>query len=426
MHQRLNLENSLTQKLAVVTVFCLVSGFSIITAVQPMENDPNATTVIGQPNFNTSEGSTTLNGLAGPLGICFDASGNLWVADALNNRVLEYNPPFVSGMAASLVLGQSNFTANHARAGQNGLSSPSAVSCSESDSIWIADTGNNRVLKFDPPFTDGMNSSLVIGQSDFSSHSASVSPSGFDSPTFLAVDSMGNLWVADFGNNRVMQFRFPFSSSMNASLVIGQTAFSNNETVASPYQLNGPDAVAIESDGSLWISDGGRNAVLAFNPPFARISTVLGQGQTSVQCSEISLTGPHGLVFDHSGNLWVADFFNDRVLEFAPPFSNHMKASLVIGQANPDSCQPNKVGAGGLNGPADVAFDSRGNLWVVDYHNNRLLEFPRSSLSGGTVVSSSSILISSVLFSVAIIILLLFALFSRRTRQQKREQTFKG
>ena len=116
--------------------------------------------VLGQPNFTTRGSNLTQNGLNGASSVFIDSSGNAWVADVNNSRVLMYVPPFSNGMNASLVLGQSSFTTNTEAATQNGLFYPVSVFIDFSGNAWVADVGNNRVLMYVPPFSNGMNAGL--------------------------------------------------------------------------------------------------------------------------------------------------------------------------------------------------------------------------------------------------------------------------
>ena len=84
-----------------------------------------------------------------------------------------------------------------------------------SGNLWVSDNSNNRVLEFRPPFSMGMNASLVIGQPDFETGRASISQSGFlNGLATLVIDPSGNIWVGD--KSRVLEFRAPFSTGMNA------------------------------------------------------------------------------------------------------------------------------------------------------------------------------------------------------------------
>ena len=116
----------------------------------------NAALVIGQNSFTTFTRATSQNGLGGPAGIAFDALGNLWVADPSNARVLRYPPPFTDGMPADLVIGQNSFTTGTPATSQNGLWNPVGIVFDKQGNLWVADPSNNRVLRYPPPFTDGM------------------------------------------------------------------------------------------------------------------------------------------------------------------------------------------------------------------------------------------------------------------------------
>jgi DNA-binding beta-propeller fold protein YncE len=154
--------------------------------------------------------------LNGPEGVALDAQGNLYVADFENNRVLEYNDPLASGMAASRVFGQADFTHGAINRGQanpsaNSLHFPHDVALDAQGDLYVADYQNNRVLEYDAPLSSGMDAKRVFGQSDFTSGSANRSQAnpGTGSlflPSGPALDAQQNLYIADYGNSRVLEF----------------------------------------------------------------------------------------------------------------------------------------------------------------------------------------------------------------------------
>lgn len=202
--------------------------------------------------------------------LTFDSSGNLWVVDAGDSRVLEFTHPFSNGMSASLVLGQADFTSNDGGGAQSTLVTPGGLAFDSSGNLWVTDSASEGVFEFVPPFSNGMGASIGIG-------GHSLDQYGFNGPGATVFDSSGNLWVADFQNSRVLKFVPPFSNGMGADLVIGQPDFMS-------YDAGTPQN---------------------------------GVGE------------PGGLAFDSSGNLSVSDSFNNRVLEFSPPFSSGMNASMI-------------------------------------------------------------------------------------------------
>ncbi len=349
--------------------------------------------VIGQLGFYNYACAVTRGGLclshacwslgscnsAGAGGLAVDRSGNLYVADTYNNRVMEFDSPFSAASSAGverlahLVFGQNGkFTSNGCAAGAPGLCAPSAVAIDSSGNLYVSDSGNSRVLEFDTPLkktaiagSSNTLPDLVFGQSDFSgsqcNSSASASATSLCSPQALALDPADNLYVADFGNNRVLEYNTPLAGSGNttADTVFGQggdfsasacagpgpnPSPSPNPAVNPPLTadgLCGPSGVALDSAGDLYISDSRNNRILEYNTPLANQSapnttagTVFGQSGsfTTGTCAGggiLSATGssptpdglcsPQGITVDASGNLWAADNANNRVLEFDQP-----------------------------------------------------------------------------------------------------------
>ena len=251
-----------------------------------------------------------------------------------------FKPPFATGMAANLVIGQSIFTDNTGRTTQTGLNGPIGLAFDSVGNLWVSENTNNRVLMFKPPFTTGMAASLVLGHKSFNWGGGVTNPAnqtGFDSPMGLSFDTSGALWVADEINERVLMFKPPFTNGMLASLVIGQTDFSGDNYETSQTKLYYPFGLAFDPSGNFWISDAANNRVLMFKTPFTTgLAANLAIGQTdfismSPGTSQTGLTQPWGIVFDALGNLWVADSVNNRVLMF--PSSTGLSGFLLELQA---------------------------------------------------------------------------------------------
>ncbi|HEV7676236.1 MAG TPA: NHL repeat-containing protein [Candidatus Angelobacter sp.] len=253
------------------------------------------------------------------MNVATDSSGDLWVADFEYHRVLEFKPPFSNGMAAVLAIGQMDLNSGAPNQGGAGptdtsLLAPAGLAFDPAGNLWIVDRGNCRVLEFEPPFATGMAASLVLGEPDFThdlpNEGGSAGANTLNQPLGAAFDSSGNLWVADALNNRVLEFKTPFTSNMNASVVLGQVDFNHG---------------------------------------------LANQGGTVR--SSATLSNPHELTFDSSGGIFVTDSQNDRTLMFAPPFNNGMGASLAIGQ-NDFASAANATTAAGVNFPYGVIATS--------------------------------------------------------------------
>ena len=302
-----------------------------------LANGAAADLVIGQPGFTTGTcniGTVGAGTLCLPMGIAVDSAGNLYVADRGNSRVLVFNSPFTTDTIADLAIGQTDLASSGCSnpstqfASATSLCVPTGVTVDASGNMYVADMANNRVLKYNAPLSTGMAANLVFGQSNFSSKAGSTGAAALNQPYAVAVDGAGNMYVADFTNNRVLEYNAPLSNGMSANRVFGQPNFTSN--VANP---------------------GGVSAN--------------------------TLRNPWGVAVDAAGNLYVADHSNNRMLEYDTPLTTNTTADRVFGQPSftTVSCNYGGLGPGSLCLPSSPAVDSLGDVWVADYSNNRVLEY---------------------------------------------------
>ena len=212
----------------------------------------------------------------------------------------------------------------------------------------------------------------------------------------MAVDSAGNLYVPDFDNNRVLRYNSPFTTDTVADYVWGQADFTGKDCNRG-RGFGVPDAqrfcfrsyfagftagVEIDSSGALWVSDNANHRVLRFpkDPhtgiPMPSADLVLGQPDFSSANPGTGLNqmcAPAGVRVDSMGNVYVADSQycvgidgTGRVLIFNPPLSNGMSASSALGD-------------GLFRYPQGLELDPAGGLWVNDTGNNQFLFYPPGS-----------------------------------------------
>ena len=326
---------------------------------------PKATAVFGQANFNTA----LQNGVAGavpssvsllaPAGAAY-ANNELFLADAANNRVLIFD-----GMSAATtlppatkVVGQPGFIYNAPNLIEGREFALGSVSWTvgtskkkttvapvmaidkASNYVYISDPGNHRVLAFsDYRKLDGTQiADFVIGQTDLSSNlvnaptNIATTPgnTGLNTPTGLAVDSAGNLWVVDSGNSRVLRFPAPFThrdAQATADLVLGKSEFESTLTESSAASMSVPISLAFTSNGDLWIADAAYNRVLRFpqagglsngaaadlvlgQPDFVTVTAGTATGDQWLQ----TLAAPLSVAIDAHDRLYVTDTSKARIM----------------------------------------------------------------------------------------------------------------
>jgi hypothetical protein len=326
------------------------------------------------------------------------ADPTLAVADTGNSRVLIYNTPVDKIMGPAVVLGQTDFFKGGANQGTetpgaNTLNVPGSVARDSAGNLYVADSGNSRVLIFRPPFSTGMKASVVIGQHGFTSRDTGSGASEMGTAYSVAIDTKGNLWVGDDSNARMTEYVPPFSNGMAATLAIGQTSTDAArvcyETPPTARTLCAPFGMSFDAKGNLWVADADSYRVLEYTPPFSTgMAATLELGQpastpftsgSSTGPSATSLGVPFDVTFDAGGNLWVAEKGYNRVLEYVPPFSNGMAAAFVLGQVDFNHGDMNQSGnrpaADTMSQPTSLAFSSDGTLSVIDYGNSRVLFF---------------------------------------------------
>src|SRR5262245_18725674 len=153
--------------------------------------------------------------LCTPIGLLVDAGGNLYVADSGNSRVLRFPSPFAhqgSLPQADLVLGQRTFTTRITDPSTSTMSAPYGLAFAGNSGLLVSDQGHNRVLyipfssggSFNAPADNGKAATKVFGQGDFASTGTSGSDSCLNWPHHIATDGEAHLYVADTGNNRVV------------------------------------------------------------------------------------------------------------------------------------------------------------------------------------------------------------------------------
>lgn len=305
-----------------------------------------AEAVIGQGSYTTTGPGATASTLHEPKGLHLDSSGRLWVADYFNHRVLMFEnaatlPEF--GATPDLVLGQPNFTTVSSGVSETGMNGPVGVFVDAADNLWVADSDNFRVLKFASvsSLSNGAAATTVLGQPNFNSSIPGTSVSQTENVAALVVDADGSLWVADYGNQRVLRFddAATLGNGAPADGVLGQVDFTSSIVGTTAETMAEPSALALDPTGTLFISDFNSNRVIYHKNPGAKTNGAAADGvigQADFTSADNSITErilfqPYGgLDFDASGHLWVADFSHHRVLRFLSDRST--SAPLLTGK----------------------------------------------------------------------------------------------
>ncbi len=322
-----------------------ILGFNGIPSVT---NTP-ASFVLGQTSFTTTSPTTSATGLAQPSKVSSDGV-HLVVADSNNNRVLIWNSlPTATGTPPDVVVGQTSFTTNTGGTTSSTLTYPSGAFIANGKLV-VVDQKNNRVLVWNTvPTTNGAAASVVLGQPDFTSNSSgyyTTDASGngltrLTGPTDVWTDGF-RLLVSDTGNNRVLYWKqIPQVSDTPTDIIIGQTSVTRNTAGTSSTIFNAPTGVGSD-DTQVYVADSANNRVLVYSAfpvaTGAAADRVIGQGTFTASAyndefnnstgadtqdglpdanpTARTLHIPTGVVAG-GGTIYVTDSNNNRILFFA-------------------------------------------------------------------------------------------------------------
>ncbi|NJM38784.1 MAG: hypothetical protein HC845_13445 [Akkermansiaceae bacterium] len=326
-----------TRKVFVADVFRVLR----FASADALANGAAAEAVFGQGNFDTQTSPSTPNeSRFAALGICLDRNGRLWVADPNNRRVLRFDGANTAGNfpAATRVYGQPNFTDNSFRVtSATSIAGPTDVLVDSNDRLWVVDSGVNRILRFDDISNkpNGAAADGVLGQTSFTGVSSGLSQSKMESPRAIDISANGTLFVSDSLNNRVLRFdnAAGLANGANASAVLGQPDFVSRTIDVTASRMHNPRGLSIAADDTLWITDFQNARALRFDNASAKANGaaadgVLGQPDfftdrqdnnnqgTFLKNSQGFLFPEYIFVDNPRGSVWVSDGQNGRVLRF--------------------------------------------------------------------------------------------------------------
>jgi sugar lactone lactonase YvrE len=298
-----------------------------------------------------------------PLGLAVDGTGNLYIADSNNERVWQVTP--TGTIATYAGNGLYGFSGDGGPAISATLYGPSGLAVDSSGNLYIADRFNERIRMVSPSGTI----STVAGSTlaGFSGDGAAATSARLNTPSGIAVDSSANLYIADYGNERIR--KVTSSGTISTFAGNGTAAYSGDSGPATSASLNLPEAVSIDPSGNLHIADSA-NTRLRQVTPAGMISTAVGGALGDGASALLGyFSQPAGVVRDGAGNTYVSDTANHRVRLVAASGA----ISTVAGTGTPGFSGDGALAVNAqLHSPQGLALDSAGNLYIADSLNFRI------------------------------------------------------
>ena len=351
----------------------MAAGLGVLLALggaaSPAGASPRTITTVagnGSAGYSGDGGPATSASLNAPAGVAVDASGDIFISDDTNNRIRKVNPSGVITTVAGT--GSAGYSGDGGPATSAQLRGPTDVVVDSAGNLYVADAGNSRVRKVSSSGT--ITTVAGNGGSGYSGDGGPATSAALASPVGVSLDTGGNLYIADFGNNTVRKVN-P-SGTISTLAGTGSSGYSGDGGPGTSAKLNTPTSVSAGA-GAVYIADAGNARVRAVGA-YGVITTVAGTGSAGYSgdggpATSAQLEYPVGLAVDSSGDLFIADFFANVVRQVSP--SGTITTVAGTGSAG-YSGDGGPATSAQLRNPARVDLDRAGNFYISDFGNNRV------------------------------------------------------
>ena len=340
----------------------------------------------GMVGYSGDGGGATAATLARPSGMAYDAAGNVFLADANNHVIREISAAGVITTVAGT--GIAGFGGDGGPATAAFLDTPTGVAVDASGTLFIADSHNHRIRKI---AGDTITTIAGTGTAGFAGDGGASASAQLASPNGVAVDASGNLYIADTDNQRIRRIAGGIITTVAGN---GEELFSGDGGRATAASLDEPTGVAVDSFGSLYIADKNDQRVRMVGAA-GIISTLAGSGTPSLAggfsgdgaaANSAFLAKPAGVAVDRQGSVYVADTNNQRIRQIAEGSIVTIAGTGDQGFGGDGGPAPSAT----LNSPRAVMADSVGNLSIADTLNGRLRFGALGMLSFGSQVTGTT------------------------------------
>lgn len=298
-------------------------------------------------------------------GIAFDATGDLYIAESGGNRVRKMTS--VTGLISTVAgTAAQGYNGDNIAATDASLSNPTSVAFDVSGNLYIADRLNNRIRKV--TMATGLISTVAGSASSTSSGDGGAALyAKLNNPQDMTIDSAGNLFVADQDNHRIRKIAVG-TGVITTVVGSGAQGYNGDNIAATSATLNRPNGVAFDPVGNLYVLDNGNYRIRKVSAATGIITTVAGPaGVCDVVGSDTASCNPIGVALDSSGNLYFADMNTHRIRKVTIATGT---VSTVAGTGqfgyNGDNIAATSAT---LRSPTGVAIDSTDNLYIADMAN---------------------------------------------------------
>jgi sugar lactone lactonase YvrE len=328
----------------------------------------------GVEGFAGDGGLAVAAELSYPEGVTVDHAGSLYIADSGNDRIRKVD----TGGRINTIVGSGirGFSGDGEPAATAQLAYPDAVAVDRHGDVYIGDWGNYRVRKVDQ---NGTITTLAGLGPNYPDDGGPSSQAILRSPTFAHVDNVGRLYIADSGNHRVR--RVDQGGDITTIAGNGTAGFSGDGGPAIDAQLNDPISLALDPAGNVYIADTLNHRVRKVTPD-GKITTIAGTGRgfffgDNGPATEADLHDPRGLAVGGDGSLYIAEGGGDRIRRVDP---TGIITTVAGNGTRGFSGDGGPATQAQLFAPAQIQLDPDGNLYIADAGNNMIRRVDRTGI----------------------------------------------
>jgi sugar lactone lactonase YvrE len=337
-----------------------------------------ATTAPGIISTVAGNGSAAYSGDGGPAtsasinfpdAVAIDRNGNLLIADASNNLIRKVN--LSTGIITTFAgTGSNVFNGDGIAATAASLALPPGVAVDAANNVIIADRDHNRIRRVDAS-TGNITTIAGNGVSSYGGDGGPATSAMLLEPMRVAVDAAGNIYIGDTNNQRVRRVD-KASGTITTIAGNGTAAFSGDNGPATAASLNNPESMAFDAAGNLYIADFTNDRVRRVSAATGVITTVAGGGSSSNLGDGGAATAafvgrPVDVALDGAGNLFIATVFPQSRVRRVDAQTGII--TTIAGTGSPGYSGDNgPATAAGINSPQGLAFDSAGNLYIAEFN----------------------------------------------------------
>lgn len=328
-----------------VAVSCAVAAAQVVTFA-------------GSTTPGSADGTGAAASFNGPSGLAVDASGNIYVADAANNEIRMITPAgVVTTLAGSTASGNVDGTGSAAR-----FFSPEGVAVDSSGNVYVADQKNNEIRKIAP----GGVVTTLAGNGTAGHADGTGAAATFNNPWGVAVDSAGDVYVADTDNNEIRMI----TPTGTVTTLAGSTTAGHADGTGSAASFNAPTGLIVDSGGTLFVADFNNNEIREVTSAGV-VTTFAGStaaGHADGTGTAASFYSPAGVAVDSAGTLYVTDDNNNEIRMITSAGVVTTLAGSYLNQGSSDG-----TGASAsFKLPFGIALNASGILYIGDYGNNEV------------------------------------------------------